>query len=205
MTKAGQIAWWSIIPGVTIVAATTVAIIGTTVESNAIVRYAGLALQLLGLIEIIWSINDVNPLAKWARHFQERLSGWFRKPQVASAGATATLMVDARLDGTVHSSVPKPPTLEGVVRALERNVELLHARIREESVRLERQMDDRIAEVGGLVRDLRRHVDQHKAEIHVQLVHQARITWRSTAWLLIGVVASTIPDEIVSLARWGVF
>lgn len=134
MTKAGKIAWWSIILGVTIVAATSVAIICTTVEPNAIVRYAGLALQLLGLIEIIWSINDVNPLATWARHFRERLSGWFRKPQVASAGATATLMVDARLNGTVHSSVPKPPTLEGVVRALERNVEPLDARIREESV-----------------------------------------------------------------------
>lgn len=204
VVQSDQETRWSLLFGVGIIASGTAVIACTAARPESVVKFAGLLLQLLGMIEVILSINEANPLGEWIDRLRARLPRWFRKRRGARLSSTVhtSVKISGSLDGVVRHPVPQPPTLEGVADALDRNVDLLHEKIKNEVTRLEGQLDARIAQAGELIQSLQRHVEQHRTDIHVQFVRQARITWRSTAWLLLGVVASTIPDEIVCLVRW---
>ncbi len=177
----------------------------STLENQA--RYAGLILQVLGLATVAYGLSQMRGLFGRPT-FVKRAVEWLarfplmRKPKTLTVkvAVAATAVAGARLK--VRKGAPQDASLERRVGVLEDNFAALDGEVdqlrsdlgktereqtkRTDADRLEREKAD--AELGRKIE-----------EVAVGGLHLEAI---GLAWLFVGVLLGTVPDEIARLLMW---
>ena len=174
-----------------------------TVGTIDAIRYSGLLMQLLGLGTVAFGIRDTR--RKFGKmSLLELISHWFcsyprLRPKVHRGLGTLTSHDRLPGKGINWQSAEKNPTLESRLTAVEANLRNLHDKfIRSDSEnqktlhKLEKNLQEESNE--------RREQDQ---ELHYKIdfvstdgLHLAMV---GVVWLSIGVILSSIPQELLSL------
>lgn len=172
------------------------------------VRYCGLILQLLGILVVVYSLGNRRRLFK-RPSFIDELRRWLsRRPRLGAKPHTFSYVGTGgvRIGGSAKvffwRGVPPGASLEDRLTTLEANVENLKTEQAEtakelqaamekltEAINSERQMQE------SIVKELREQFNELGAGgLHIEIA--------GVFWLILGVVLSTIPSEVVDVARW---
>lgn len=181
------------------------AILYTYINNNEpSIRITGLVLQVLGIATVAWGIKETRALfgqpslmqvgVKWLKSFPT-YSG-----RIVSGAANISLG-DASLSGRGYISIPIDPTssVEDRLAALEKNLNYINDRIS--------RTENDLEQSAKLITETIRSEKAIQAQEH-QATHQKieavstgglHISATGALWLLIGVIMSTVPNEIIRL------
>lgn len=167
-------------------------------------RVAGMLLQLLGVFTVFWGIQETRKLfgrpsltfvlRRWLRSFP-RL-----KPRAYEASITAVSPGQTvRVRGYTSTATDPSASLEQRVELLERNIEHLRSRINEVQGELEQEMHKVTSSVNE-EKSTRITEDQRiLSKLEVTETGGLHISAMGAVWLFIGVILSSIPNELSRL------
>lgn len=176
-------------------------------DGGAAVRYAGTALQILGLLTVAFGLRQTRRLFPGRPGVGERIRAWFaqlvsafRKPQpitahVVAAGGAVTVSGKARVRLGAGADAP-----------LERRLEVFQQNLD----RLQNEFDDEIrelsAKIGRIEQAVRKEADERKRADDgiTRVIEEATIGGLNLEvvglfWLALGVLGQGVPDEIAKL------
>jgi hypothetical protein len=176
-------------------------------DGGAAVRYAGTALQILGLLTVAVGLRQTRQLFPGRAGVGERIRAWygqlasaFRKQQsitahVVATGGAVTLSGKARVRLGAGADAP-----------LERRLEVLQQNLD----RLQNEFDDEIrelsAKIGRTEEGVRKEADERKRadDSITRVIEEATIGGLNLEvvglfWLALGVLGQGVPDEIAKL------
>jgi hypothetical protein len=173
-------------------------------------RYAGLALQLLGIATVLRGLRDRGQLFQQPSLFAQFRQWLNRRPKLnapptqLAVGIAEELNVSTSMDAVVWRGVRPEDDYEARLAALHQNVETLREELSKQSnkahaeaLALHREVDEERSTRSRDTADIRNTLRTLGAGgLHIELV--------GVAWLVTGVVLATVPAEIsqvVSLVR----
>jgi len=176
-------------------------------DISARLRYTGMFLQLLGMINVAVGLRDMRRLFN-RPSLGARAAAWFRalasaftvpKPATMTASVSGAFTATGELSLVVRAAPNEP--LERRVSILEQNLERLREEYHSKSQQLRQDL-------GEAKRNIEKESQERQAtdakldrtiqEVAVGGLHLELI---GLLWLIVGTLASTIPDEIVRLLK----
>ncbi len=200
-------AWrvWAPIIVVVIVGALASLLPGTADDS---VRYAGLALQILGIATVVHGLRDrrrlfnrpslVDHLVTWVA----RRPCWGAKPQAVSLSGTATIGISGSAKLSVWRGTPPNATIEARLAALEANIETLKAEQAETAKDIQEETRKRAEALASERQSRESAVGELRTRVDTLGVGGLHLETAGLFWLIVGVVLGTAPSEIWSAIRW---
>lgn len=174
--------------------------------SEWVIRLTGLGLQLLGIGTVIWGIAETRALFGHPS-VAAKAKSWFgrcpllRRNVVLAAEASSSGHATCEAAAYTTHGPGANPTLESRIDALEKNVNLIHQRIRT----TESEMNDGFRKAGEALRNEEQIRQAEDTVIRKRLeatgtggVHISAI---GASWLFVGVVLSTAGVEIAELLK----
>ena len=174
-------------------------------RDEAAVRYAGTLLQLAGLFTVAWGLRDMRRLFNRPSIWRAVLT-WFKtlatafmSPRHVVVQASEILSASSALTAKVTVGPRPDASVEERVAALERRMADLEAELQNATAGLRQQ-------IGGLSEgavDERRERELAGREISHRIetvaVGGLRLEMVGLAWLVVGVLCTSIPSEIAGL------
>jgi hypothetical protein len=174
--------------------------------SEKVIRYAGLILQLLGIVTVIWGISLTRALfghpsfaakvLSWLERFPLR-----KRTVILGAGAGAVAMISGKARAYQSHTPAENATIEQRLDSLERNIQLIHERI----TGTEKEMDEEFRKTAEVIKS-----EAHTREAEDRILHKkleatgiggVHISAIGALWLFVGVVLSTAALEISNLLK----
>jgi hypothetical protein len=174
--------------------------------SEPTIRLVGLAMQLLGILTVIWGISETRALfghPSFAATFRRWFKAFpFRRSSIVVGVGAATLGVaTAKGRGHVTHSAGPDATVEARLDSLEQNIGRLHDRI----TGLQRETDaefQRAAEKLTAERDARSAQDQELGfKLEATGTGGVHISAIGAFWLFVGVALSSASVELAGLMK----
>lgn len=174
----------------------------------AAIRYSGMLLQFLGLALVATGLSELRSffgrpslrekLYKWL----QQVAAAFRPPKPISLKAADTMHLTTSLDAVLIRKAGPDTPLEKRVSILEENLD-----------RLREELDDKVKrlrqDVGKLRQEINSESEARRAEnqklnksIEKVAVGGLHLEYIGVLWLFLGIIASTIPDELAALYLW---
>jgi hypothetical protein len=185
-------------------------VLGKLVPANSpadAVRYSGMILQILGLSTVAHGLGEMRRLFGRPPLVQ-RIVGWFRrlisvfqapKPISVRASAAGTGIVTGH--ASLRTSVGPGASLEDRVLALERNLNNVSEELRAANQALHTQLGD-LRESIRSERQKRQSGDQDLGRrMEAVAIGGLNLETVGLFWLVLGVIATSVPAELVSLLR----
>lgn len=204
LTIDAQRAWEAILPLMVLLLLPGL----VTCDAEDHLRYAGLLLQVAGLVVVAMGIHDTR--RRFGRStLTEAIGEWLGKlkvalgPPLTHVSATATISLEGRVagSGTVSGTLTaQSATIEGRLAELARADHEIRQRLTE----LSNQVAAIRPELRAIVDDEMKHRAQADLKLRRLLEDQAagglHLETAGLLWLLVGTVVGSIPSEISRLA-----
>lgn len=171
---------------------------------EAVIRIAGMVLQLLGIGTVAWGIHITRKEFGHSSVFTVWRKRLNRFPAFGDNGATGSANITLPLmtvSGRGYSSVSAGtnPTIDARIQALEENLKLVNDRVSH----TQNEMDQGFRKQTDVLKQeqqIRSDEDQHiRAKMELTNTGGLHISAMGALWLAIGVIMSSIPSE---LAVW---
>jgi hypothetical protein len=200
-------AWrvWAPIIVVFFVASLASLLPGTPYDS---VRYAGLALQILGIATVVNGLRDrrllfkrpsfVDHLATWLA----RRPRWDAKPQTISLSGTASIGISGSAKLSVWRGFPADAPIEARLAAMEANIETLRTEQAETSKELQEETRKRVESLDSERQSRVSALGELRAQVDTLGVGGLHLETAGLFWLIFGVVLGTAPAEIWRALSW---
>jgi len=168
-----------------------------------IIRYAGLGLQVAGILTVWWGIRETRKLFEHPT-FWMQAGEWFRRRpryggRVVAGEGSAAAAAGAFGRTTVWSHASSGATLEQRLEVLEKNLQS----VRDDLSGFQTKTEEDIRRHDQAIREEQQARDSADQEIRKKLKSTEtgglHISAMGAIWLLVGVIMGTIPAE---LARW---
>jgi hypothetical protein len=174
--------------------------------TEQVFRIAGLVLQLLGILTIVWGISETRALFGQAS-LAARIKAWFkrfplrRRHIVFAVGGGDFAAATGRARAFVTHGAGPNPTLDARVKALEKNL----ASIQHQISALEAELD---AGFGKVRDEIRSEVQTREAndkklseKIEASATGGIQISAIGASWLFVGVVLGSAAPELAALFK----
>jgi hypothetical protein len=175
--------------------------------AELLLRYCGLAFQVLGILTVVVGLREKLHLFNRPgftgeiRRWIERRPRWRPRTQTIIVTGIGGVTMTGGATVSAHGTVSPASSLEIRVAALEAGITAL----REDLVETKRALDDSISQVKETVGVERRERRAVVKALRVQLeglgAGGVNIEVMGVMWLLAGVVLATVPDGIVRLLK----
>lgn len=175
------------------------------VQTEPSVRISGLVLQLLGISAAAVGIRDTRRMFG-KPSFLQLVRTWFKsipglRPHVASASCSSSLSLTSSAKGYAWRGPGSEPTIESRLAAAEQNLAGLRSRVDQ----ADSELDTHVRASEQNLRNERDSRVEGDRQLHLKIeaastdgLHLAAL---GAAWLAVGVVMSTIPNELLALVR----
>jgi hypothetical protein len=171
-----------------------------TASGGAAVRFAGMTLQLLGLFAVAYGLRQTRLLfrkpgtvSKFQKFFITLVSA-FKRPEPSIFSVSSTSF--ATFGGETRAYVVPGPSFENRLSALEVNLELLRNEIDTKNAVFNQELSKIKESFETENRDLTSRIEQAAKATEELGSGGLHIEWMGLIWLFIGVILTSIPDEI---------
>lgn len=194
-------AWrvWAPIIVVVIVGALSSLLPGKADDS---VRYAGLALQILGIATVVHGLRDrrrlfnrpslIDHLVSWV----DKRPIWGAKPQTVSISMTGTIGISGSAKISVWRGTPPNATIEARLDALEANIETLKTEQAETAKDLQEETRKSAEALASERQSRESTIGELQTRVDTLGVGGLHLETAGLFWLIVGVVLGTAPAEI---------
>ena len=170
--------------------------------ADAVLRYCGLAFQLLGIGMVALGLRDKGrlfdrpTLREKIRRWFARRPRWNAKTQTRIVTATGTLSISADARASMWRGTPADACVADRLAALEANLVTLKT----EHAETAKQLQEATRKANEAIEAERQARESGITTLRVKLeglgAGGLHIEWTGVFWLLVGVVLATIPGEI---------
>jgi len=168
-----------------------------------IIRYAGLGLQLMGILTVWWGIRETRKLFDHPTFWMQARRWFGRFPKyggrVIGLVGSAVATVNASARASVWKGAGASATLEKRVGVLEENL----TRVRDDLAGFRKITEDDIRKQDKAIKheEQARHTAVHEISEKLKVTETGglHISAMGALWLLAGVTMGTIPTEIASI------
>ena len=196
--------WGSIALVIAIVSAAV--LVAKTLDDG--IRYAGMILQILGVVTVAIGLRDKRQtfdrpgLIQIFRAWIGRFPRYAPKPHVISGQGIASGSVVGSAYGFGWHGVPENATLDERFATLEKNLDT----VKRLALDAQKQAQEESAKVASRLEEERRERETADRAFSTKLenfgVGNLNLEAAGVFWLLIGIVLGTAPSEMAAIARW---
>jgi len=172
------------------------------------VRYAGLALQILGIATVVNGLRDrrllfkrpslVDHLTTWL----SRRPRWDAKPQTIFLSGTASVGISGSAKLSVWRGIPPDTPIEARLAAMEANIETLRTEQAETSKELQEEVRKRVEAIDSERQSRVSALGELRTQVDTLGAGGLHLETAGLFWLVVGVVLGTAPAEIWRALRW---
>jgi hypothetical protein len=202
-------AWRVGVPLLAILLVSVIAISLPLKLAEAVLRYCGLAFELLGILTIVSGLRDKRrlfdrpSLLQTIRAWLSRRPRWGARPGTILMAGTASVSLSAGIARlSVRRGASADASIEARLAAIEANLETL----RTEQGQIARDLEEATRKANETVAAERRARESALTAIRVQLerlgAEGIHVEMMGVVWLVLGTVLATVPGEIASALRW---
>jgi len=202
-------AWRFWVPVLIVVLALTVASRLSLSLAEPVLRYCGLAFQLLGILTVVSGLRDKRrlfnrpSLVENIRGWMNRRPRWGAKPQTIWVAGTAEGSASCSAKGSVWRGAPPDASVEARLATLEANVATLRAE-QAETAKEFQEATRKVNEAVGVERLARESaITALRLQLEGLGAGGIHVEMMGVFWLVVGVVLATVPSEIAVALRWG--
>ncbi len=174
--------------------------------NEAMIRFTGMVLQLLGIGTVAWGIHTTRKEFGHPSIFtvwHQRLSRFPPFGQRVVTGTTDITLPGMTFTGRGHTSVSagSEATIEARVQAVEENLQIVHDRVSQ----TQNEMDQELRKYSEALKQeeqVRAKEDQNiRAKMEATVTGGLHISAIGAFWLFVGVIMSTDPFELAKLLK----
>jgi hypothetical protein len=176
--------------------------------ADPVLRYCGLAFQLLGILTVVSGLRDKRrlfnrpSLLENIRRWLDRRPRWGAKPQTILAAGIGSISLLGSLKVSVWRGTPADASIDARLAALEANL----ATLRTEQAESAKEFQEATRKTNETVDAERRARESAVTALRVQLeglgAGGLHIEMMGVFWLVLGVVLATVPGEIAAALKW---
>jgi hypothetical protein len=173
-----------------------------------VLRYCGLAFQLLGILTVVSGLRDKRRLFNRpslldnVRRWIKRRPRWGVKPQTILVAGTGSISLSLSGKLSVWRGSPPDASVEARLDALEANL----ATLRTEQAETAKELQEATRKTNEAVDTERRARESAVTALRVQLeglgAGGLHVEMMGVFWLVLGVVLATVPGEIAVALKW---
>ena len=201
-------AWRVWIPVSVVVLVLTVASQLPLSLADPVLRYCGLAFQLLGILTVVSGLRDkrrlfnrpslVENILLWIHRWPR----WGAKPQTNLVAGTGSISISGSARVSRWRGVPADASVEARLAALEENL----ATLRTEQAEAEKRFQESTRKTNEAVDAERRARKSAIGSLRFQLEKLGagglHVEMMGVFWLVLGIVLATVPGEIAAVLKW---
>ncbi len=176
--------------------------------AEPVLRYFGLAFQLLGILTVVSGLRDKRrlfnrpSLVENIRLWIHRRPPWGAKPQTILVAGTGSISLLGSAKVSLWRGVPADASVEARLAALEANL----ATLRTEQAEAAKEFQEATRKTNEAVDAERRARESAVGSVRVQLdklgAGGLHVEMIGVFWLVLGVVLATVPGEIAAVLKW---
>jgi hypothetical protein len=176
--------------------------------ADPVLRYCGLAFQLLGILTVVLGLRDKRrlfdrpSLLENIRLWLDRRPRWEAKPQTFLVTGTDEISLADSVKASVWRATSADAPIEARLALLEANL----ATLRTEQTEAAKQIQAATRKTNEAIDAERRSRESAVTALRVQIeglgVGGLHVEWTGVAWLILGVVLATVPGEIAAALKW---
>jgi len=176
--------------------------------ADPVLRYCGLAFQLLGILTVVSGLRDKRrlfnrpSLVESIRLWIHRRPRWGAKQQTISVAGTGSIQISGSARVSVWRGVPADASVEARLAALEENL----ATLKTEQSEAEKRFQEATRKTNEAVDAERRARKSAIGSLRVQLEKLGagglHVEMMGVFWLVLGIVLATVPGEIAAVLKW---
>jgi hypothetical protein len=176
-------------------------------ELSETVRYAGTALQVLGLATVAYGLSQTRQL--FGRpSLRSNICGWFRKlaeafvaPKPVSLQVSNGVIASVGLDAQLVRVAGEEASLEHRVSVLEKNLNQLRDELNANKKEFQQKIKTIRERIDSETQERRTEDEQTAKRIEELAVGGIHLEIVGLWWLFFGIVGTSIPDEIAAVLR----
>ena len=176
--------------------------------ADPVLRYCGLAFQLVGILTVVSGLRDKRrlfnrpSLLENIRRWLDRRPRWGAKAQTILVAGTGSISLSGSVKLSVWRGTPAEASIEARLAALEANL----ATLRTEQAETVKEFQEATRKTNEAVDAERRARESAVTALRVQLeglgAGGLHVEMMGVFWLVLGVVLATVPGEIAAALKW---
>lgn len=176
--------------------------------ADPVLRYCGLAFQLLGILTVVSGLRDKRrlfnrpSLLENIRRWLDRRPRWGAKPETILLAGTGSISLSGSAKLSVWRGTPADASVDARLAALEANL----ATLRTEQAETAKELQEATRKTNEAVDAERRARESGVTALRVQLeglgAGGLHVEMMGVFWLVVGVVLATVPGEIAAALKW---
>jgi hypothetical protein len=176
--------------------------------ADPVLRYCGLAFQLLGILTVVSGLRDKRRLFNRpslldnVRRWMKRRPRWGAKPQTILVTGTGSISLSGSAKLSVWRGAPADGSVEARLDALEANL----ATLRTEQAETAKELQEATRKTNEAVGTERRARESAVTALRVQFeglgAGGLHVEMMGVFWLVVGVVLATVSGEIAVALKW---